>query len=87
MIVLDASAAVDLLLRIGASGRIEERLLRSGETLRAPCRGRRATLAPRRSGMLPDHENAAVSLRPSPIRCQDSIGIHNASHGDDERVR
>ncbi len=36
MIVLDASAAVDLLLRIGAFGRIEERLLRSGETLHVP---------------------------------------------------
>ncbi len=36
MIVLDASAAVDLLLRIGASARIEERLLLSGETLHVP---------------------------------------------------
>lgn len=36
MIVLDASAAVDLLLRIGACSRIEERLLRPGETLHVP---------------------------------------------------
>ncbi len=36
MIVLDASAAVDLLLRLGAVARIEARLLRSGETLHAP---------------------------------------------------
>ena len=36
MIVLDASAAVDLLLRLGAVDRIEARLLRSGETLHVP---------------------------------------------------
>ncbi len=36
MIVLDASAAVDLLLRLGAVAAIEARLLRQGETLHVP---------------------------------------------------
>ena len=36
MIVLDASAAVDLLLRLGAVASIEARLLRPGETLHVP---------------------------------------------------
>ncbi|HEX9546402.1 MAG TPA: type II toxin-antitoxin system VapC family toxin [Acidimicrobiales bacterium] len=36
MIVLDASAAVDLLLRLGAVASIEGRLLRQGETLHVP---------------------------------------------------
>lgn len=34
--MLDASAAVDLLLRLGAVARIEARVLRSGETLHVP---------------------------------------------------
>jgi len=36
LIVLDASAAVDLLLRLGAVARIEARLLQFGETLHVP---------------------------------------------------
>lgn len=36
MIVLDASAAVDLILGVGAAERIAERVLRPGATLHAP---------------------------------------------------